>query len=161
MFFSVFADAQRLRCRSQRSNYSEANIAASVSDEEGGEGGPAKHGRARQTISDKRVNLVIPGSSPAALRKKSTMSVRTALLYKKNLQTLIEESVSMSIMNTIILNSSCRDIGYSRSPSGYSDLSDCSRASAGVSRSSVMFCVQLLGQLHVQTLRNGVLRLEL
>ncbi|XP_006459298.1 hypothetical protein AGABI2DRAFT_66100, partial [Agaricus bisporus var. bisporus H97] len=76
---------------SRTSNYSEANI-ASVSDEEGGEGGPAKHGRARQTISDKRTNLVIPGSSPAALRKKSTMSVRTALLYKKNLQTLIEES---------------------------------------------------------------------
>lgn len=74
----------------ERSNYSEANV-ASVSDDEGGEGG-TKHGRARQTISDKRTNLIIPGPSPAARKKKSTMNVRTALLYKKNLSTLIAES---------------------------------------------------------------------
>ncbi|KAF9453465.1 hypothetical protein P691DRAFT_755521 [Macrolepiota fuliginosa MF-IS2] len=80
----------------ERSNYSEANV-ASISDDEGGDGGGSKHGRARQTISDKRTNLVIPGTSPAALRKKSTMNVRTALLYKKNLATLIDESGLVSL----------------------------------------------------------------
>ena len=76
----------------KRSNYSELNV-VSVSDDKGGEGG-TKHGRARQTISDKRTNLIMPGDSPAARRKKSTMNVRTALLYKKNFNTLIDESVS-------------------------------------------------------------------
>lgn len=79
---------------SQRSNYSEANV-ASLSDDEGGESSGIKHGRARQTISDKRTNLVIPGTSPAARKKKSTMNIRTALLYKKNFATLIDESVSL------------------------------------------------------------------
>ncbi|KAL9714204.1 hypothetical protein Ac2012v2_002514 [Leucoagaricus gongylophorus] len=74
----------------ERSNYSELNV-VSVSDDKGGEGG-AKHGRARQTISDKRTNLIMLGDSPAARRKKSTMNVRTALLYKKNFNTLIDES---------------------------------------------------------------------
>jgi zinc finger HIT domain-containing protein 1 len=58
--------------------------------EEGG--GKYSKGRGRQTISDKR-NLNILGFSPAARKKKSTMNVRTALLYRKNLATLIEESV--------------------------------------------------------------------
>ena len=52
-------------------------------------------GRGRQLISEKR-NLNIPGNSPAARKKKSTMNVRTALLYRKNLATLIEESVCAS-----------------------------------------------------------------
>jgi len=75
----------------KRSNYSEINV-ASVSDDEEAEGG-VKHGRARQTISDKRTNLKMPGNSPAACRKKSNMNVRTALLYKKNFSTLMNESV--------------------------------------------------------------------
>ncbi len=49
--------------------------------------------RARQIVSDKR-NLKLLGSSPAATKKRSTMNVRSALLYPKNLATLIEESVS-------------------------------------------------------------------
>jgi len=75
----------------KRSNYSEINV-VSVSDDEEAEGG-VKHGRARQTISDKRTNLKMPGNSPAACRKKSTMNIRTALLYKKNFSTLMNESV--------------------------------------------------------------------
>jgi zinc finger HIT domain-containing protein 1 len=51
-------------------------------------GGKSAKGRARQTISDKR-NLNDSGK-----KKKSTMNVRTALLYRKNLPTLIDESVS-------------------------------------------------------------------
>jgi len=73
----------------KRSNYTEPTLLASVEDTEGG--GYSK-GRARQTISDKR-NLKIPGTSAAAKKKKSTMNVRTALLYRKNFATLLEESV--------------------------------------------------------------------
>ena len=83
----------------QRSNYSEANVIP-ASDDEGAEGG-TKHGRARQTISDKRTRLVIPGISAAASKKKSTMNIRTALLYKKKFATLIEESVSSTTSTCI------------------------------------------------------------
>ncbi|TDL25601.1 hypothetical protein BD410DRAFT_784628 [Rickenella mellea] len=55
-------------------------------DDEGGGSKTAK-GRARQTISDKRILDGGPGK-----KKKSSMHIRTALLYKKNLSTLIEES---------------------------------------------------------------------
>ncbi|RDB26081.1 Zinc finger HIT domain-containing protein 1 [Hypsizygus marmoreus] len=72
----------------ERSNYAEPTLLAGEDDEEGGK---SAKGRARQTISDKR-NLNIAGSSPAAKKKKSTMSVRTALLYRKKLATLIDES---------------------------------------------------------------------
>ena len=75
----------------KQSNYAETSLLAGEDDEEG-----SKKGRARQTISDKR-NLNILGSSAAAKKKKSTMSVRTALLYRKNLATLIEESVRNAI----------------------------------------------------------------
>lgn len=72
----------------ERSNYTEPTLLASVEDTEGGS---YSKGRARQTISDKR-NLNIPGTSAAAKKKKSTMNVRTALLYRKNFATLLEES---------------------------------------------------------------------
>lgn len=80
----------------ERSNYAETNLLAGEDDEEG----VSKKGRARQTISDKR-NLNILGSSAAAKKKKSTMSVRTALLYRKNLATLIEESNIASLPPSI------------------------------------------------------------
>ncbi|KAE9408449.1 hypothetical protein BT96DRAFT_962756 [Gymnopus androsaceus JB14] len=73
----------------EKSNYSES---ASLNVGEDEDEAPATKGRARQTlISDKR-NLQLAGTSPAATKKKSTMNVRTALLYRKNLATLIEES---------------------------------------------------------------------
>ncbi|KAF8907337.1 hypothetical protein CPB84DRAFT_1768961 [Gymnopilus junonius] len=75
----------------ERSNYAEPTLLAGVGDEDE-EGGNKYHkGRGRQIISDKR-DLNIPGTSPAATKKKSTMNVRTALLYRKNLTTYIEES---------------------------------------------------------------------
>jgi zinc finger HIT domain-containing protein 1 len=75
--------------RQQQSNYTETAAGNGQEDED--EGGYSK-GRARQTISDKR-KLNIPGTSPAATNKKSTMNVRSALLYRKNFATLLEESV--------------------------------------------------------------------
>ena len=51
--------------------------------------GKSAKGRARQTVSDKRQL-----SGPGAKRKKTNMNIRTAILYRKNFATLIEESVS-------------------------------------------------------------------
>jgi len=68
----------------ERSNYAEPTVSFLGEDEDEEGGGKSAKGRARQTISDKR--------NDGVKRKKSTMSVRTALLYRKNLSTLIEES---------------------------------------------------------------------
>ncbi|PPQ83446.1 hypothetical protein CVT25_007037 [Psilocybe cyanescens] len=84
----------------ERSNYAEPTLLAGVGDEDE-EGGNKYHkGRGRQIISDKR-NLNILGTSPAAKKKKSTMNVRTALLYRKNLATLIDESNIASLPSSV------------------------------------------------------------
>ncbi|KAJ3784656.1 hypothetical protein GGU11DRAFT_689619, partial [Lentinula aff. detonsa] len=77
----------------EKSNYSEsASLTVGEDDDEPAVGKYNTKGRARQTlISDKR-NLKLTGYSPAATKKKSTMNIRSALLYRKNLATLIEES---------------------------------------------------------------------
>ncbi|EPQ52752.1 hypothetical protein GLOTRDRAFT_79912 [Gloeophyllum trabeum ATCC 11539] len=67
----------------ERSNYTEPSATLTGADDEEPERGSSVRGRARQTISDKREH---------GRKKKSTMNVRTALLYRKNLTTLIEES---------------------------------------------------------------------
>jgi len=78
----------------ERSNYAEPTISffGEDGDEEGG-GGKSAKGRARQTISDKR-------DTAGVKKKKSTMNVRTALLYRKNLSTLIEESAILTLPPT-------------------------------------------------------------
>lgn len=95
----------------QRSNYSEPTGGAGApgaadgeqdeDDELGGgaaghvHGGRTTKGRARQqTISDKR-QWDRPGLARkgAAGAKKASMAVRSAILYKKNLSVLLEESV--------------------------------------------------------------------
>ncbi|KDQ53199.1 hypothetical protein JAAARDRAFT_162112 [Jaapia argillacea MUCL 33604] len=70
----------------ERSNYSEPSTAFTLAEDDGGEPSKSARGRARQTISDKR-NYDSNGK-----KKKSTMNIRTALLYRKNLSTLIDES---------------------------------------------------------------------
>ncbi|KAJ7650705.1 hypothetical protein FB45DRAFT_888559 [Roridomyces roridus] len=68
----------------ERSNYSEPSANVGEEDEEG----KYTKGRARQLISEKRaVNI------PGLKKKKSTMNVRTALLYRKNFATLVEETI--------------------------------------------------------------------
>jgi zinc finger HIT domain-containing protein 1 len=57
--------------------------------DEDDQAGKSAKGRARQTVSDKRQL-----SGPSAKRKKTNMNIRTAILYRKNFATLIEESVS-------------------------------------------------------------------
>jgi zinc finger HIT domain-containing protein 1 len=78
----------------QRSNYAEPSTSfIGEDDEEEGSGKYAK-GRARNIISDKRA---------VGKKKKSTMNVRSALLYRKNLSTLIDESVSDSCIHEMFL----------------------------------------------------------
>jgi zinc finger HIT domain-containing protein 1 len=84
----------------ERSNYAEPAIFAGVGEEDEEGGNKYSKGRGRQTISDKR-QLNILGNSPAARKKKSTMNVRTALLYRKNLATLIEESHIASLPSNV------------------------------------------------------------
>ncbi|KZT29707.1 hypothetical protein NEOLEDRAFT_1174725 [Neolentinus lepideus HHB14362 ss-1] len=67
----------------ERSNYTESSTLFASADDEDQDRGPAARGRARQTISDKREH---------GRKKKSTMNIRTAVLYRKNLATLIDES---------------------------------------------------------------------
>ncbi|EIW84220.1 hypothetical protein CONPUDRAFT_19286, partial [Coniophora puteana RWD-64-598 SS2] len=69
----------------ERSNYAEPSTSFIAGDDDA-EGSTNKRGRARETISDKRP------LEPGAKRKKSSMNVRTAVLYRKNLATLIDES---------------------------------------------------------------------
>lgn len=57
--------------------------------DEDDQAGKSAKGRARQTVSDKRQL-----SGPSAKRKKTNMNIRTAILYRKNFATLVEESVS-------------------------------------------------------------------
>ncbi|OAX37763.1 hypothetical protein K503DRAFT_692747, partial [Rhizopogon vinicolor AM-OR11-026] len=64
----------------ERSNYTEPSITLDDDDEAPISG----KNRVRQIVSDKR--------DPNAKKKKSSTKVRTALLYRKNLATLIEES---------------------------------------------------------------------
>ncbi|THH29984.1 hypothetical protein EUX98_g4198 [Antrodiella citrinella] len=69
----------------ERSNYAETT--GVVGDDEDVEpGGRSAKGRARQTISDKRV-------PEGGRKKKSTMNIRSAIIYKKNFSTLLEEAI--------------------------------------------------------------------
>ncbi|KAI5122540.1 hypothetical protein M0805_005267 [Coniferiporia weirii] len=68
----------------ERTNYTEPTI--SVAGISFGEAGMSARGRARETISDKR-----PTKS-SAKKKTQSKNVRDALVYRKNLATLIEES---------------------------------------------------------------------
>ena len=70
----------------QRSNYAEPSALSLMGGEEATGAGIAK-GRARDTISDRKPGPGVSG------KRKSTLNVRGALLYKKNLQQLIDESV--------------------------------------------------------------------
>ncbi|KIY43815.1 hypothetical protein FISHEDRAFT_67613 [Fistulina hepatica ATCC 64428] len=78
----------------ERSNYVEPGLLSGVAGPSSDDGSfKYTKGRARQLICDKRGGVKLAGNSPAAnKKKKSTMSVRTALLYHKSLSTLIDES---------------------------------------------------------------------
>ncbi|KAH9940978.1 hypothetical protein B0H21DRAFT_697327, partial [Amylocystis lapponica] len=70
----------------ERSNYTEPSSALlpGLDEDEETAGGRSAKGRARQTISDKR-------EWDGKKKKKSSMNVRTAVLYKKSLAVLLED----------------------------------------------------------------------
>ncbi|KAJ6466610.1 hypothetical protein C8R47DRAFT_1078984 [Mycena vitilis] len=76
----------------ERSNYAEASTHVGEEDEEG----KYTKGRARQLISEKRAFNI-----PGVKKKKSTMNVRTALLYRKNFAALLDESNIASLPATV------------------------------------------------------------
>src|SRR6266403_3514598 len=78
--------------------------------DEDDQAGKSAKGRARQTVSDKRQL-----SGPNAKRKKTNMNIRTAILYRKNLATLVEESVSGSLVQACLLTTLCQ--GLANNPS--------------------------------------------
>jgi len=79
----------------ERSNYAEPSSSYLGMDEDDQTGKSAK-GRARQTVSDKRQL-----AGPSAKRKKTNMNIRTAILYRKNFATLIEESGLANLPSSI------------------------------------------------------------
>lgn len=125
----------------QKSNYAEPSGLNIGDDDEEDGGGKYTKGRARQIISDKRT-LKIPGSSPAATKKKSTMNIRTALLYRKNLATLIDESVSWMDSNRLIFNQGISGYCWSARL-----ISCCANISFCISATTYMLCLWLLGKL--------------
>ena len=84
-------------------------------DEETG-GGRTGKGRARQAISDKR-------AAELGKKKKSTMNVRTAVLYKKSFAQLLEESVGA--VSDRLRGFADGSIGYSFIPCHDVDVFDC------------------------------------
>jgi len=138
----------------KRSNYAESTLLAGEDSEEGS----SKKGRARQTISDKR-NLNILGSSAAAKKKKSTMNVRSALLYRKNLATLIEESVRNATCSPRSdLMSSFRPVPeYCISATICSYVLDCAHTSVRVPSANAVFCVWILGGIQMSPVCHAIL----
>jgi hypothetical protein len=136
----------------KRSNYAEASLLAGEDEEEGG----SKKGRARQTISDKR-NLNILGTSAGAKKKKSTMSVRTALLYRKNLATLIEESVRNVTYSLRATLSSLFVPEHCGSTAVHSYVFDSYRTSVRVPPANAMFCVRILGSIQMSSMCHAIL----
>ncbi|KAI0291903.1 hypothetical protein B0F90DRAFT_1812053 [Multifurca ochricompacta] len=78
----------------ERSNYAEPSTSYLGMDEDDQAGKSAK-GRSRQTVSDKRQL-----SGPSAKRKKASMNIRTAILYRKNFGTLLDESGLASLSSS-------------------------------------------------------------
>ncbi|KAJ7284624.1 hypothetical protein C8J57DRAFT_1169733 [Mycena rebaudengoi] len=80
----------------ERSNYAEPNLSALGEEEDDAGGTKYSKGRARQIISEKRAANI-----PGVKKKKSSMNVRTALLYRKNFATLVEESNIASLPSSV------------------------------------------------------------
>jgi len=100
-------------------------------------------------ISDKR-----PSVHP---NKKSTMNIRTALLYKKNLATLVEESV---IELSTVPYGNCADCiskGRRESTPIRAGLCFCRRSASKGTPACVLLCLRVLGQVQVHEVRSPLL----
>lgn len=127
-------------------------------------GGRTAKGRARQTIiSDK-------GKRP----KKSTMNVRTAVLYKKTLAVLIEDSVRACMPSAppdpsdallLCARRACLPCyvtpGHRASAAGRAHVPEGCGPAAPRAAADVVFRLRLLGEIQMQALCDAVLRPQL
>jgi hypothetical protein len=129
-------------------------LAPGDGDDEGAGGGKYAKGRARQTISDKR------SLAGAGKKKKSTMNVRTALLYRKNLATLIEESVRVLWMPDNLLDDTDSHTSmseYSLSSSTHPNLPYGDHTPRSVSCTVDVLSLRILGTVQMQAVCNAIL----
>ncbi|KAF7375189.1 Zinc finger HIT domain-containing protein 1 [Mycena sanguinolenta] len=118
----------------ERSNYAEPSAHVGEEDEEG----KYTKGRARQLISEKRAFNI-----PGVKKKKSTMNVRTALLYRKKF--------CHSPRGIEPLEFPCDSAHVSYGPSSTADIPPAAN----------LFHLWLLGELQVSTLCIAFLRSQL
>jgi hypothetical protein len=124
--------------------------------DEDDQAGKSAKGRARQTVSDKR-HL----SGPSAKRKKANMNIRTAILYRKNFATLIEESVSDLDVILACLIVIYRTSGSRQPPSLDTHLSYRRFRSLQGTYTATVLRLRPLGQLQVQEMCHAILRSRL
>ena len=84
------------------------------------------------------------------------MNIRTAVLYRKKLAELVEESVGHSLV-ILLCSLSPSYLAHNRSPSSHTNVSHCSDSPAAGASASSLLSVRLLGQIQVQEVRNAVL----
>ena len=77
------------------------------------------------------------------------MNVRTALLYRKNLATLIDESVSNLPHPLLYCEHTQLMAGHSQPPAPHTDISDRGHSTTQRASKAVMLRVRLLGQIQV------------
>jgi len=85
------------------------------------------------------------------------MNIRTALLYKKNLATLLEESVRPT---PVISSGNCADRLYKgrrESTPVRTRIRFCRRSASKRTRTCVLLCVRVLGQVQVHEVRSPLL----
>ena len=85
------------------------------------------------------------------------MNIRTALLYKKNLATLIEESVRSTAVTS---SGSCADYllkGRRESTPVRARLCFCRRSTSKGTPTCILFCLRILGQVQVYEMRSPLL----
>jgi hypothetical protein len=138
----------------QRSNYAEASGSQLDGDEDEEGGGKATKGRARVPLSDKRLAAIDGGR-----KKKPTRDVRSAVLYRKNLATLIDESVCGERLCVECGSRTC--LGDRKPPFKPPNVSDRGRVPSPRTEPNVVQCLRILGTIPVLEVCDGVLRHEL
>lgn len=131
----------------KRTNYTASTLFNDLDSDPESSANPKSKFRARQTvISDKRT---FGNPNEGKAKKKSTMNVRTAILYRKGLPTLIEESVSSSSFYGSILSNACA-IGHIYLASYRIIVSNGHRSSTPLSASPLVLCMRIQRRLQVQ-----------
>lgn len=132
----------------ERTNYTASTLFNDLDSDPESSANPKSKFRARQTvISDKRT---FGNPNEGKAKKKSTMNVRTAILYRKGLPTLIEESGISTLPHTVssYLTATAPPLPYPPrllcSVCGYKGAYRCKKC-------SMSYCDMNCGQIHDET----------